>query len=48
MPLSREDFLRNTSILHFSPQKYLPLGLGVMKFTISSLFTLKMLHNKFG
>ena len=27
MPLSREeDFLRNTSILHFLPQNYLPLG----------------------
>ena len=29
MPLSREeDFLRNTSILHFLPQNYLPLGVG--------------------
>ena len=29
MPLSREeDFLRNTSILHFLPQNYLPLGWG--------------------
>ena len=29
MPLSREeDFLRNTSILHFLAQNYLPLGWG--------------------
>ena len=28
MPGSREDFLRNTSILHFLPQNYLPLGGG--------------------
>ena len=51
MPLSRdseEDYFKNTSILHFSPQKYLPLGLGVMKFTSSCLLTLQMLHTKFG
>ena len=48
MPLSREeDFLRNTSILHFSPQNYLPLGVGVMKFKISCLLTLQMLQTKF-
>ena len=29
-----EDFLRNTAILHFLPQNYLPFGWGVMKFTI--------------
>ena len=30
MPLSREeDFLRNTSILHFLPKNYLALGVGV-------------------
>ena len=29
MPGSREeDFLRNTAILHFLPQNYLPFGLG--------------------
>ena len=33
MPLStEEDLLRNTSILHFLPQNYLPLEVGVMKF----------------
>ena len=43
-----EDFLRNTSILNFLPQNYLPFGWGVMKFTISCLLTLQMLHTKFG
>ena len=43
-----EDFLRNTAILHFLPQNYLPLGWGVMKFTISCLLTLQMLDTKFG
>ena len=48
MPLSREeDFVRNTSVLHFLPQNYLPLGVGVMKFIISFLLTLQMLHTKF-
>ena len=42
-----EDFLRNTSILHILPQNYLPLGVGVMKFIISFLLTLQMLHTKF-
>ena len=41
----KEDFLKNTPIL---PQNYLPLGLGAMKFTISCLLTLQMLHIKFG
>ena len=45
MPGSREeDFWRNTSIL---PQHYLPFGWGVMKFTISGLLPLMMLHTKF-
>ena len=49
MPLSREeDFLINTSILHFLPQNYLPLGVGVMKFTIFCFLTLQMLQTKFG
>ena len=49
MPGSREeDFLRNIAILHFLPQNYLPFGLGVMKFTISGLLPLMMLHTKFG
>ena len=43
-----EDIWRNTSILHFLPQNYLSLGRGVMKFTISCLLTLQMLHTKFG
>ena len=32
MPGSRADdfFLKNTSILHFLPHNYLPLGVGVM------------------
>ena len=49
MPGSREeDFLRNTSILHFLPQNYLRFMWGVMKFIISCLLTLQMLHTKFG
>ena len=49
MPGSREeDFWRNTSILHFLPKNYLPFGWGVMKFTISGLLPLMMLHTKFG
>ena len=43
-----EDFLRNIAILHFLPQNYLPFGWGVMKFTISCLLSLMMLHTKFG
>ena len=42
-----ENFLRNTSILHFLPQNYLPLGVGVMTFTISCLLTIQILHTKF-
>ena len=38
----------NTLSFHFLPQNYLPLGWGVMKFTISCLLTLKMLHTKSG
>ena len=37
---------KNTSILHCLPQDYLPLGVGVMEFTISSLLALQMLHIK--
>ena len=44
----KKIFLRNTSILHFLPQNYLPFGWGIMKFTISCLLTLQMLHTKFG
>ena len=40
---TEENFKRNTSILHF-----LPLGVGVMKFTISGLLPLHMLYSKFG
>ena len=43
-----EDFLRNTAILHFLPQNYIPFGWGVMKFTISGLLPLMMLDIKFG
>ena len=32
--LEKKIFLRNTSILHILLQKHLPLGVGVMKFTI--------------
>ena len=39
-----EDFLRNTAILHCSPQNYLPFGWGVMKFIISRVLPLMMLH----
>ena len=47
MPGSREeDLLRNTSILHFLLQNYLPFGWGVMKFTIYCLLTLRILHTK--
>ena len=46
---SREDnFVRNTSILHFLPQNYLLLCWGVMKFEISGLLFQQMLHTKFG
>ena len=42
MPLSREeDFLRKTSILHFLPQNYLPLGWGGswnLQFFVSLLY----------
>ena len=49
MPWSREeDFWRNTSILHFLSPNYLPYGWRVMKFTISGLLPLIMLHTKFG
>ena len=49
MPGSREEeFLRNTSIFHFLPQNYHPLGWGVMNFTISFLLAIKMLHTTFG
>ena len=43
-------FLRNTSIFHFLPQNYLPLGWGVTVYEIhiSCLFTLKMPETKFG
>ena len=48
MPGSRvKDFLRNTAILHFLSQNYLPFKWGFMKFTISCLLTLQMLHIKF-
>ena len=43
-----EDFLRNTEILHFLPKNYVPFGWGVMKFIISGLLPLIMLHTKFG
>ena len=49
MPGSREeDFLGNASIFNFLLQNYLPLGVGVMKFSISCLLTLQMLHTKRG
>ena len=38
--IREEDFLRNTTILHFLPPNYLPFG------TISCLLTLQMLHTK--
>ena len=41
-------YFRNTAILHFLPQNSLPLGWGVIKYTISCLLTLQMLHTKFG
>ena len=49
MSLSREEnfvllFLRNTSILHVLPQNYLPFRVEVMKFTISFLLNLQILH----
>ena len=45
MFLSREeDFFTNASILHFLPQNYLPFVMGVMKFTISFLLNLQILH----
>ena len=40
--------LRNTSILHFFTPKLLPLGVRAMKFTLSCLLTLHLLHTKFG
>ena len=42
----RRFFKEYTPIFHFLPQKYLLLGWGVMKFTISCLLTLKMIHTK--
>ena len=40
-------FFKNTSILYFLPKYYLPLRWGgVMKFTVSCLLTIRMLHNK--
>ena len=48
MPGSKEeDFLRNISILQFLHQITSPWGGGVMKFTISCLLILQMLHTKF-
>ena len=46
MPLSREEvgFFLNTPIFHFLPQNLSPLDVGAMKFTISCLLTLQMLH----
>ena len=46
-PEQRRKFFKITSILHFLPQNYLPLGRGVMTFTISCLFTLQIIHFKF-
>ena len=50
MPLStEEDSLRKTPILfYFLSKNYFPLGVGVMKFTMSCLFTVQILHTKFG
>ena len=49
MPVSREEYYsRNTSILHILPQIHLPLECGVMKFRISRLLILLILHTKFG
>ena len=49
--VEKKIFLRNASILYFLPQNNLPLGWGdhnkfYIKFTISCLFTLQMLHTK--
>ena len=45
--VEKKIFLRNTSILHFLPQNYLPLGWGHEIYNIC-LLTLQMLHTKFG
>ena len=44
----RRRILKNTSILHFLLQNYLPLGWGTIEYTISYFLTLQMLHTKFG
>ena len=49
MPGSKEEKkLRIKVVLHFLSHNYLPFGCGVMKFFVPCLFTLPMLHTKFG
>ena len=38
--VEKKIFLRNTSILHFLPQNYLPLWMGVMKWNLQFLVSL--------
>ena len=48
-PNLEKIFLKQTSILHFLPANYVPLGCEVMNFTMgfSCLLTLQTLHTKF-
>ena len=48
--LEKKLFKKHAAILHLLPPNYIPFrwGGGVMKFTISCLLTLQMVHTKFG